>query len=168
MPIVLCDRWGLAPRDDMTPTDAHPITSQLWVGSAPSSGDYSDRFDAIFFVANEIRARPEAYPRVAVHNIPFDDASEPTSHDLRAAAGASKLVADYLLQGKRVLVTCVMGRNRSAFVAALALVRAFGVSGKEAYRRVRSRRVDRYGIRALESRAFAKALNNLRWPHPSP
>lgn len=140
--------------------DAHPIMPKLWVGSAPPPGEYAGIFDVVVLVSDCYQPPIESFPGVIVRQIPFDDADPPSPRDLRAAGGASKLVAEDLAKGRRVLVTCRMGRNRSAFVAALALVR-LGMRGAEAYRRVRERRVDKHGIHALENPGFVRTLHRL-------
>jgi protein-tyrosine phosphatase len=144
----------------MTHPDSHAIVRRLHVGSAPPPGDYSEQFDAIYLVGDY---QPEAkhFPNVEVHNLPFDDSHAPTRNDLHIASEASRRVARDLSLGKRVLVTCRMGRNRSALVAALALKRLAQIPGRKAYELVRSRRVDRTGVRALENPTFARMLVNL-------
>lgn len=56
----------------------------------------------------------------------------------RAAEGACK-VADALREGKKVLVRCQAGLNRSSFVAGLALL-DLGFSGEDAVQVIRARR----------------------------
>jgi len=140
--------------------DAHSITPNLWVGSAPPPGNYAGKFDSIVLVAEEYQPGPEHFPGVTLHRHPFDDTPAPTRKDLHAASEASKAAAFDLASGKRVLVTCRMGRNRSGFVAALAL-RRLGMSGKDAYQLVRSRRVDPTGVKALGNLTFARILEKI-------
>ena len=74
-----------------------------------------------------------------------------------AAPGTAREIAADLKAGKRVLVTCRMGRNRSGFVAALAL-RLLGVPATDALRVVRSRRKDALGVRAISNPEFQRLL----------
>ncbi len=142
--------------------DSHPIARRLHVGSAPPPGDYSEQFDVIYLVGDY---QPDArlFPNVTVRNMPFDDTHAPTPRDVKVMARAAQLMAKDLADGKRVLSTCRMGRNRSALVAALALKNLFPreLPGRNAYELVRSRRVDRTGTRALENQTFARMLVNL-------
>lgn len=148
--------------------DSHPIARRLHVGSAPPPGDYSEQFDVIYLVGDyqpHMNGTPltEIFPNVAVRSMPFDDTQKPTPHDVKMMARVAQLMAKDLADGKRVLSSCRMGRNRSALVAALALKNLFPreLSGKRAYELVRSRRVDRVGIRALANPTFARLLVNL-------
>ena len=68
---------------------------------------------------------------------------------------ASRVVA-YLTAGHTVLVHCWGGRNRSGLVVALALRRWEGISGAEAYARVRQAKSD-----ALRNPVFAEFLQRL-------
>lgn len=60
----------------------------------------------------------------------------PTKEEWKTINVAADLVASYVRQGKSVLVNCAVGRNRSATVNALALVR-LGHSPEDAIRLVR-------------------------------
>src|SRR4029077_5552702 len=69
---------------------------------------------------------------------PFDDDDEqlPNMTKLRAIA---RLAASLIAEGHRVLAHCVMGYNRSAFVAGLILIE-LGMPGPDAVARLRQRR----------------------------
>jgi len=139
--------------------DASSITEELSVGAAPPPGYYGSRFDVVVLVSEEYQPPDSAFPGVRVHRVPFDASIRPTSADFRMAIEAAKSVASDIVRGRRVLVTCSMGRNRSALVAALAIHRATGVSGRRAADYVRRRRVDSLGVRALSNPAFVKFLS---------
>lgn len=139
------------------PLDAHRVAKNLWVGAAPPPGDYSRDLDVIVLVADDYQPPAERFPRVVVRHHPFDDTMTPGKDDMRAAARAAAAIATDLRAGKRVLVTCRMGRNRSGFVAALAL-RALGVPAKAALETVRSKRKDALGVHAIENKKFQKLL----------
>lgn len=70
---------------------------------------------------------------------------------------ASDDVAAGLRQGRRTLVTCAAGINRSALVAGLAMVKAYGIAGPMAYVAIRSRRRNATHV-ALCNGAFAAYL----------
>jgi protein-tyrosine phosphatase len=99
---------------------------------------------------------------VRVRHFPFDDSVRPSDEDLMTAWTAAEAVARDLRRGRRVLVTCAMGRNRSAFVAALALHLVTGEPGADMLALVRARRVDRTGVSALSNSAFRAYLRGLR------
>lgn len=141
---------------------ASPITADLWVGAAPPPGYYSARFDAIYLVANEYQPPAEAFPGVLVRRFPFDDVATPSSRDLKTAWAAATRVTEDISAGRRVLVTCSMGRNRSALVAAIALHMMTGITGAQAASIVRARRTDKLGVRALANPEFLAFMKSLR------
>jgi protein-tyrosine phosphatase len=140
---------------------ASRIVEGLWVGAAPPPGDYSDEFDVIVFTADEYQPSRSLFPKVRVRHFPYDDSTRPTDHDLMTAWTAAEAVARDMRRGRRVLVTCRMGRNRSAFVAALALHLVTGAPGEETLNLVRSRRTDAVGVQALSNSAFRQFLRTL-------
>jgi hypothetical protein len=86
-----------------------------------------------------------------------------------AAHGVARYVADAVRGGERALVTCVQGRNRSAFVAALALQRLTGASGPEAADVVRAARQPDAGATVLVNPWFCALLARIpRAPRGSP
>lgn len=133
----------------------------LYVGSAPPPGTYSDRFDVIVLTAEEYQPMRSMFPDVRVRRFPFDDAQRPALHDLAMAWTAAQSVAGDLIRQRRVLVTCAMGRNRSALVAALAVHLVTGDSGADALRLVREKRVDDVGVRALSNQSFQRFLRSI-------
>lgn len=142
--------------------DASPITTRLYVGAAPPPGFYGARFDVVVLVSKEYQPGKGAFPDVRVRSYPFDDSTRPSREDFMMAWAAATAVANDLAEGRRVLVTCRMGRNRSALVAALALHMTTGMSGRRAMRAVESRRVDRLGVHALANPAFRAFLDRIR------
>jgi hypothetical protein len=144
--------------------DAHCIASRLWQGSvpAPGYGPLREGFDVVVFCAEEYQPPPELYPGVKVILAPNDDNGlrPPTRRELQIARKASKLVAAHIMSGDKVLVTCMAGRNRSGLVTALALVRLYGVSGGDAMRIVRMRRLAATG-EVLSNPHFAAILERV-------
>jgi protein-tyrosine phosphatase len=142
--------------------NASAITRNLSVGAAPEPGYYSARFDTLVLVSEEYQPPDSAFPGIRVRRFPFDDSVHPSPRDFETAWAAGEAVARDITRGRRVLVTCSLGRNRSALVAAIALYLVMGVSGAQAANLVRARRVDAYGVRALSNPAFRRFLRGLR------
>ena len=142
--------------------DASPITRYLSVGGAPKPGFYGGPFDVVVLVSKEYQPAHGEIQGVIVRRFPFDDSLHPTDTDFRTAWAAASAVTDDIMRGRRVLVTCNMGRNRSALVAALALHMVTGMSGADALKAVQARRVDLLGVRALSNPAFRAFLRRVR------
>lgn len=140
---------------------ASRIVEGLWVGAAPPPGDYSKDWDVIVFTAEEYQPKADLFPSVRVRHFPYNDDNPPSARDMDTAWTAAEEVARYLRQGRRVLVTCRMGRNRSALVAALALYIVSGSPGGEVCALVREKRVDQTGTNALANRSFRELLRAL-------
>ena len=77
-----------------------------------------------------------------------------TDQERTVAIEAARETAWRLQAGRHVLVTCMMGLNRSGLISALALQMAYGVSPEQAIHRVRSAR----GPDALSNPQFVRAL----------
>lgn len=73
---------------------------------------------------------------------------------------AATRVASTVLAGGTVLTSCLVGKNRSGLVNGLALMRIDGISGEEAYERVRAAREG-----SLFNQDFASYLRNHE-PYP--
>jgi len=139
--------------------DASPIAQNLFVGSAPVPDLRG--FDVIVLCAEEYQPGAEMFPGTRVEHFPFDDRQNLSKDELAMPVKAARKVAEHMKAGRKVLVTCQMGRNRSAFVAALALHLVTGRSGRDCAERVRKRRIDPTGVPALANRAFYSALSKL-------
>ena len=141
--------------------DCHEIAPGLFVGSAPQFGGAVARagFDVLVFCANEHQPPGEAHPGVVIARARLEDDGSPMSkghmHQALATAG---FVAARVREGKKVLVTCFQGRNRSGLVAALALTALTGASGACCARAVRARRQAPHGP-ALTNRSFLRLLD---------
>jgi len=140
--------------------DTTRLAGKLWIGSRPAPGIQG--FDVIVFVADENLPRAEDFPGVKLELFPFDDSSLLSRGEIQNAVRAARSVSTHLRAGRRVLVACRMGRNRSAFVCALALHIMTGKPGLECAKFVRERRRDLHGIPALSNEAFFRALAGLR------
>lgn len=134
--------------------DATRIGPKLHQGSEPPRGTKLRRagFDVVVLCAMEIQPPSSAFVGVEVLHYGIDDG--PVTPMLWTRANrAAKAVARRIRAGKRVLVTCAMGRNRSGLVVALALRELTGRSGARIVRHVRSLRAN-----ALTNPHFERAL----------
>lgn len=124
--------------------DAHRIAPKLYQGSRPPEGTtLAERgFDMVVLTAEEHQPPSYRFPGVEVVHMGYDDSLRPDPMDIAKAKAAARKVANALASGKRVLVTCYMGHNRSGFVSALALyyVSEGKMSGAEAAYLVRTMR----------------------------
>ena len=136
--------------------DAHRIAPKLWVGSAPGP-EHGQLFDVIVLCA--IEYQPSLLAQRVVH-AGFDDTITPTRDELRLARDTAALVNMHRAAGKRVLVSCLQGRNRSALVASLALVLQ-GMSPSVAIQQVRLHRRHPEGKMILANTAFVKFIHHV-------
>lgn len=91
-------------------------------------------FDVVVLTAIEHQHIP--LPGYEVLKVPLDDSGPPpTPEERRLIYENARRVARRVLAGKRVLVTCHQGRNRSGVIAGLALVE-LGVPGPKAAHRI--------------------------------
>ena len=101
------------------------ITSLIWQGPRPTQGTalFDAGFRGLCLCAEEHQPRPELFPGLdVVVSVPLRD-DMPTSEETAAALVASNLVASVVASGRKVLITCNMGYNRSGLVTALTLMR---------------------------------------------
>ena len=135
--------------------DATRIYPKLYVGSVPPAQLREHGFDAVVLCAAE---NQDVHPNIPAIRVPFDD-SKLSSEDYWNAVHAAQQVSKLRKAGKRVLVTCHMGINRSAFVAALSLMQHERLPANIAIERVRSARqpvIERHlaGTRLAELRVL--------------
>lgn len=144
--------------------DATRIGPKLYVGSAPPDGALLSHmgFDTLVLCAEEYQPDREAYPGVEIMRVPIDDSELlPKKHLQRVLRGASE-IARRVSRGERVLVTCMMGRNRSALVCAVALHLLTGLPGAKCAAHVRRLRIGPDGVRALQNDYFVELLRELQ------
>lgn len=101
-------------------------------GSAPPPG-VRIPFDTIVLAAMEYQ--PDL-PGYEVLHAPLDDGPPPSPRERALIRETAHRVARRVRVGKRVLVTCQQGRNRSGVISGLALVE-LGLPGDRAARRIR-------------------------------
>lgn len=117
------------------------VLEGLAQGSAPAP-ETPLPFDVLVLCAREYQPKPASlyYPRKTVLYAPLDDSGRPPTRDeIGIAATTSRAALRAYQHGKRVLVTCWMGRNRSGLVTGLILMQ-LGYSSLEAITLVRCAR----------------------------
>ena len=133
------------------------VMGRLFVGSQPTLAEVQDQFDVVVFCAREFQPKWERCKAELVY-APLDDDGTLTQQQLGLALNTARHVVARLSQGRRVLVTCHMGLNRSAFVAALVMSMMSPQSRmSNIIARIRKVR----GPLALSNGAFVKALRSL-------
>ena len=145
--------------------DAHEIVPGLWQGAFPQAGGglKARGFTQLVLCARELQPPASLYPGVEVIHAPNDDHPDFGHLDkekLTVAVQAARKVAQAVLSGGKVIVTCAAGANRSGLVSALALHMLYGWSGDRCIDQVRKKRKLR-GYRPLSNAEFTAALRNL-------
>ena len=112
----------------------------LAMGSAPTPGpDLAARFGTVVLCAKEYQPRSlgpsDAHPIILRARLD-DSGPPPTQEELKEAFRTAAEVAARLRAGRRVLVTCMAGRNRSGLVTGLALM-GLGYTAKEVITKIR-------------------------------
>ena len=134
------------------------VAPNLFVGSKPPPGRHAC-VDAIVLAAMEHQPTADQFPGAEVLYAPLDDdPSRPMREDeIAIATKAAGRVARRLRGGRRVLVTCAAGLNRSAIIAALAMHDVFGMTADEIIARLRRAR----GSWALSNPNFERLLRTV-------
>jgi protein-tyrosine phosphatase len=136
------------------------VFPHLYVGAKPPPDHKLGlAFDWIVLCAYEVQRRTGEFGRAHVMHVPMDDTDRkpPTAHEVAIAVDGGRNVAKLLAEGKDVLVTCQKGRNRSAWVSAIAMIES-GVPGEKAIQQIRSVR----GPRALSNEGFVRHILSYR------
>ncbi len=125
------------------------IPGKLCVGSAPPTGAmlFHAAFDVVLLCAEEYQ--PKHFPGVEVEHYPLPD-FELNEAIIRRSVIAAKSALFHIQRGKRVLITCLAGHDRSASVAALVLHLLKGWSGKKCIKHIQAKRPKTLeGVQAL-------------------
>lgn len=149
------------------PLDADEIVPGLWQGSWPSFGSVVSNagFHTLVLTARELQYPAELYHGVKVIHAPNDDNEERypfTREKLAVALQAAREVVTDIQSGKKVLVTCAAGKNRSGLVSALTLHLLYGWPGSDCAALVRRKRIPLDGLPALSNPVFSQALSQLQ------
>lgn len=141
--------------------DATRLVERFYIGSAP---DGSGPFSYIAFCAQEFQPTSEQFPDIVVHLIPLLDNDDPISpEDAKTLWQHADTLASAWRQGHHILVTCIMGRNRSALLSTLALSRIFRLEPRVVAARVQELRTDPTGVSALQNPVFWEFLQSIRY-----
>lgn len=103
------------------------ILGKLYQGSYPpvqTAKELKEKgFDYIVFCARELQPSNIPYNDEGINVVyaPNDDVSQISVEQLQTALKTAEFVAKLIRDGKKVLVTCAMGHNRSGLVTALSL-----------------------------------------------
>lgn len=123
--------------------DATEVYPNLFVGAGPRPGMVpKEAFDVLVLTAEEYQPKDDEFPGVEVWRAKLYD-QEDHLLDLKAVNAAVKTgqkVAKAISEGKTVLVTCRSGLNRSAFVAAIALMTLTRTSADDVVEYLREKR----------------------------
>jgi protein-tyrosine phosphatase len=134
--------------------DAHRVAERLWVGSYPGGKTLRHHFDVVILCASELQ---QADVDIDKLHAPFDDSSHLTRGTVEMLLGVAGHINKLRQAGKRILVTCQMGINRSAFLAAIALM-LDGLTADEAVTLVREKRRPPAGWLPLSNATFVRTL----------
>ena len=144
------------------------VAPRLWQGSRPLcdtplggagidlAHGRSLGIDVLVLAAEEYTPSCFEAQGIRVFYAQLDDAI-PSQEELDRANQIASAVTREYVRGKRVLITCYMGLNRSGLITALVLRRAYGLTGPEAIRAVRAARPH-----ALGNRHFCAYLESLQ------
>jgi len=138
----------------MTTGESSEVAPGLYISSKPSHGRYA--VDVIVLAADEYQPHATRFPGSQVIHAPFDDAPwrNMRADEIVNAVRAGETVAAHLRAGRRVLVTCALGLNRSSLIAGIAMHKVYGIGADEIIARIRRAR----GEWALSNPNFEKLL----------
>lgn len=142
--------------------EADEILPNLWQGSFPNLLSASEAgFEVVVLCAREMLGGHEERNEYKMHGMtvveaPFDDTKWPTPEELSTARWAASKVTSAVLEGKKVLVTCQAGLNRSGLVNGIALRDIKKITGIESVMIIKGRREN-----ALFNNTFAQHIYNL-------
>ena len=134
--------------------ECNKLHENLLIGGAPPGGSLlADHGIKVLVLCAHEHQNELFYPGVTVIKAPGSDADPMRAHDADIWSQAAKEVAAHVRQGDLVLVTCMMGQNRSGFVCAAALNDLTGQSGD-----VCIKHIQQYRQNALWNKAFVSWL----------
>ena len=117
---------------------AEILAGQLYMGSHRTPGTVTS-FDVLVGVANDRLIKSSDHPNVIVHHFSIKDDGPPELDDRERALNAARLVDMHITGGRRVLVTCLAGYNRSGWIVGLTLLHR-GWTPKDAIKLMREKR----------------------------
>lgn len=156
-PPVIYGAYGSGPSSRIAP--------KLWQGGYPQEGKTLKLrgIDVLVLAAEELQPEDaldtrRKFPGVIVICAPLDDSRERSisRHEIKLAFDAAMQASYHLEKGRRVLVTCQQGLNRSGLITAITLCERYGISGDDAACRVKLARPG-----ALFNVSFLKVLEKI-------
>lgn len=140
--------------------DADRLAPKLYIGSWPKPWEGSDLlrlmgFDTIVLCAQEYQPPAHRFPGLKVIHAPFDDRPLLSLSDTHIVQTTARQVYGELQRGRRVLVTCQAGRNRSGLVCARVLMKMSGAPAHLVVDHVQRLRRD-----ALTNEVFVRSLGD--------
>jgi len=142
--------------------NADQVAKNLWVGGVPvDPAAVDENFDALVLSAREFQDVFPAhkFPGTVVIHAPIQD-GKPTNEEKATALRAAIQVFELNRDGRKVLVTCAKGVNRSALIAAAAMLIA-GLPLKKVLGNIRKYRKPLSGAEPLFNPHFQKFLQSL-------
>ena len=139
---------------------ANGNTGTIWQGDRYCSLTLGSRFDVVVCCESDFQP-PNGYygPNTKIVYAPnHDDKLSPQA--IQIATRAGREIAYAYSQGRKILVICHEGRNRSGLVTALGLHMFYGITGKRAADIVIRRRISSKDP-ALTNPYFMEYLNKL-------
>lgn len=146
--------------------DCSNVAKRLWVGAKPPFDRHLPEFDVLVLCAQEIQPKVIAF-RGTVLRCPIPDGPLSLSQ-VRLVLHAGRRVATELTAGKRVLVTCAQGVNRSALVAGLGLGLCTYLSTEQILLVMRTRRAENCLYNPAFREIIRRYIGDGRKPAPKP
>lgn len=139
--------------------DAHRVLPGIYQGSRPPTGRAlrNAGFSALVLAAEEHQPSASEFPGISVYHAPLNDHGRTLRGDewdtIITAANFSATVAR---SGRRVLITCWQGVNRSGIITAVTTMMLTGNSARQAIGNLKRRRPG-----ALRNTSFVAQLRAL-------
>lgn len=144
------------------------INQYLAQGSYPGPPESAWKYaDVLVLCAEEHQPRVKVPKGKKVLRFPIDDdiyrpIPPPVAEYAHQLAAE---LAKYIRAGKKVLVTCAQGVNRSGLISALTLMHAYGMTGRRAIDLLRSKRKPHGGLYVLCNPIFEAYVISTRPTH---
>lgn len=144
--------------------NANEILPLLWQGGKPPIGSELRMrgFSLLVLCAMEYQLPAHLFEGVEVVYAPNDDSWEGARADrVKMALTAARRVSAAMNEGRKCLVTCWAGINRSGLVTGISLHIVTGWSGDQCVRHIRARRK-----KALGNPHFSRLIRSLGTKRP--
>lgn len=139
------------------PANASEVIARLWQGGKPKPGEYA--FDLIVLADMEYQPPGSAFPGSQLARVMLNDFRPATPMEYAAAVAAAEVAADWYRRGKRILITCGAGLNRSGLVTGLTM-RYLGFTADDAIALIRRAR----GPNAIKNSNFVAFIRSFQPP----